>query len=351
MKDDRQPRILISRLSHIGDCILAIPMLNAIRQHYPGALIGWAVERPSVPLLEGHEALDELIVVKRGWLKSPRAVWELRRRLRRHRFDISIDPQCLTKSAVVGWLAGARTRIGFGGADGRELSRSFNNRLVRRTEQHMVDRGLELLRPLGIEHPEVCYRLPVRPEAERAADQLAARLQLIQGFAVINPGAGWQSRLWPTDRYGQVAAYLWNRHRLRSVVAWYGDEEQALAREIVATSSGGAVLAPPTNLVHLAAVLQRARMYLGSDTGPLHLAVAVGTPCVSLHGPTRASQSGPYGPGHRAIQEVYLEGTSRQRRKADNGTMKAISVEAVCRACSELLAERQAAGWGRRQAA
>lgn len=343
MKDDRQPRVLISRLSHIGDCILAIPMLNAIRRHYPKAYIAWVVERPSAPLLDGHQSLDELIVLKRGWLKSPETVWRLRRRLRRLRFDISIDPQCLTKSAVVGWLAGARTRIGFAGEDGRELSRWLNNRLVPRTEPHMVDRGLELLRPLGIEGPEVRYLLPIDTTAEAVAEELANREENRGGFAVINPGAGWQSRLWPAARYGQVGQYLWDQHGLRSVVAWYGDEEHAMAEEIVAASRGRAVLAPPTDLLSLAAVLEKSCMYIGSDTGPLHLAVAVGTKCVSLHGPTRPSQSGPHGPGHRALQEVYLEGTSRERRKADNATMKAISVEAVCQACSELIAENGAA--------
>ncbi|MHB8900624.1 MAG: glycosyltransferase family 9 protein [Thermoguttaceae bacterium] len=350
MKDDRHPRILISRLSHIGDCILAVPMLNALREHYPQALIAWAVERPSVPLLQGHPALDELIVLGRGWLKSPGAVWQLRRRLRKFRFDTTIDPQCLTKSAVVGWLAGAPVRIGFAGDDGRELSRWLNNRLVRRTEQHMVDRGLELLRPLGIERPEIQYRLPIGPAAEATADELARREELRQGFVVINPGAGWQSRLWPPDRYGQVASHLWKEHRLRSIVAWYGQDERLMADQIVAASDGSALAAPPTDLLSLAAVLKRAQIYVGSDTGPLHLAVAVGTRCVSLHGPTRASQSGPHGPGHRALQEVYLEGTSRQRRKADNATMKAIPVEAVAKACSELVAEIQVAPDARRAA-
>jgi len=326
-------------------------MLNAVRRHYPKAFIAWVVERPSAPLLEGHESLDELIVLKRGWLKSPKTVWHLRRRLRRLRFDISIDPQCLTKSAVVGWLAGARTRVGFAGEDGRELSRWLNNRLVVRTEPHMVDRGLELLRPIGIERPKVRYLLPISSTAEAVAAELAELEENRQGFAVINPGAGWPSRLWPPQRYGQVAQYLWDKHMLRSVVAWYGDEERAMGEQIVAASDRRAVLAPPTDLLSLAAVLRRSRMYVGSDTGPLHLAVAVGTQCVSLHGPTRASQSGPHGSGHRALQEVYLEGTSRERRKADNATMKAISVQAVCEACSELMAENQPADVGTRRVA
>lgn len=343
MNDDCQPRVLISRLSHIGDCILAIPMLNAIRRHYPRAFVAWVVERPSAPLLEGHESLDELIVLKRGWLKSPQTVWQLHRRLRRLRFDVSFDPQCLTKSAVVGRLAGARTRVGFAGNDGRELSRWLNNRLVPRTQEHMVDRGLELLSAIGIEQPEVRYLLPIDPTAEAVAVELANREELRQGFAVINPGAGWQSRIWPPERYGEVARYLWHHHTLCSIVAWYGDAERAMAQQIATASDGRAMLAPPTDLLSLAAVLKRARMYIGSDTGPLHLAVAVGTKCVSLHGPTRVSQSGPHGNGHRPLQEVFLEGTSRERRKADNATMKAISVQAVCKACSELIAESRAA--------
>ncbi len=336
---DRQPRVLISRLSHIGDCILAIPILNAIRYHYPEAFIAWVVERPSAPLLAGHESLDELIVVKRGWFKSPKTAWRLRRRLRKLRFDIALDPQGLTKSALVNWLARVPTRIGFAGEEGRELSPWLNNRLVQRTNPHVVDRGLELLRPMGIEEPEVRYLLPIDAVAEAVANKLAGRDELCDGFAVINPGAGWQSRLWPPERYGQVAQYLRAEHTLHSVVAWYGDEERVMAEQIVAASDGAALLAPPTDLLSLAAVLKQARMYVGSDTGPLHLAVAVGTQCVSLHGPTQVSHSGPHGPGHRALQEVYLEGSCRERRRADNATMKAISIQAVCQACSEVIAE------------
>jgi ADP-heptose:LPS heptosyltransferase len=96
--------------------------------------------------------------------------------------------------------------------------------------------------------------------------------------------------------------------------------------------------------LELAALLHRATLFVGSDTGPLHLAAAMGTPCVSLHGPTRKEQCGPFGTGHVAIQEVYLRGSSRQRRRADNATMKAISVEKVCGGCDELLSAQAATG-------
>jgi ADP-heptose:LPS heptosyltransferase len=123
------------------------------------------------------------------------------------------------------------------------------------------------------------------------------------------------------------------------VVVWAGDRERTWAEQIAAGSQGHARLAPATSLMELAALLGRARLVVGSDTGPLHLAAAVGTRCVSLHGPTLAAQSGPYGPGHRALQEVYLEGTSRNRRHADNASMKRITADKACRACDEVLAE------------
>jgi len=336
--DERTPRILITRLSHIGDCILAMPILNALRAHWPHARIDWVVEKPAAPLLEHHAALDELIVLPRGWLKSPSLVWRLRSELRRRRYEVAIDPQSLTKSSVLGWLAGAKTRIGFAGADGRELSRWLNNRRILRTETHMVSRGLELLRPLGIVSPAVEFRVPVGQPAREMAAECVQR-EGIEEFAALNPGAGWDSRLWPMERYGLVAQHLGQRHGLASLVVWAGPRERRWAEQIVSESQGRARLAPPTTLLELAAILERARLFVGSDTGPLHLAVAVGTRCVSLHGPTLAAQSGPYGPGHRALQAVYLEGTSRQRRRADNESMQAIEVASVCQACDEVLAE------------
>jgi len=335
----RPPRILITRLSHIGDCILTLPVLNALRARYPGARIDWVVEKPSAVLLAGHEALDEVFVLRRGWLKSPGTVWSLWRDLRRRRFDVAIDPQSLTKSAVLARLCCARVRIGFAAPDGRELAPWLNNRLVRRTEMHMISRSLELLRPLGIHSPDVSFRLPVGQAARQTADDFLKRHGLSKTFVVINPGAGWDSRLWPPGRYARVAAHLGRQLAVPSVIVWAGDRERAWAEQIVAGSQGHARLAPPTSLLELAALLERATLFVGSDTGPLHLAVAVGTRCVSLHGPTLAAQSGPYGPGHRAIQQVYLEGSSRQRRKADNESMKRITAEQVRQACAQVLAE------------
>ncbi len=261
----------------------------------------------------------------------------LRRRLRGLRFDIAIDLQGLTKSAVAARLSGARRRIGYEGRDGRELSRWLNNVLVPATRTHVVDRNLELLAPLGIANPAVRFDLDDSASDARRAREIVAAERLGERFGVINPGAGWPSKLWPADRYAQVARHLGQRHALRSLVVWAGDQERRWAEQIVAGSAGFAALAPPTSLRELAAVTRMATLFVGSDTGPLHLAVAVGTPSVGLFGPMPAERNGPYGPEHVAVQQVCLTGTSRERRSAGPESMEAISCEDACAACDQIL--------------
>ncbi|HID76527.1 MAG TPA: lipopolysaccharide heptosyltransferase family protein [Planctomycetaceae bacterium] len=334
----RPPRILIVRLSAVGDVILTMPVINALRAAMPDAVLGWVVEQRAAPLLEGHPALDHLIVLPRGWMKSPRIVLGLRRRLRALRFDITVDPQSLTKSALVAWLSGARRRIGFGDDKGRELSQYLNTELVSTELDHVVDCHLALLRPLGVARPKVEFRVPEKPEDRTAADAVVRQHGLESGYAVINVGAGWPSRIWPADRFGRVARHLGERHGLASLVVWAGPKERDLAEQTVSSSGGYAVLAPPTSLAQLATLLRRAVLCLSGDTGPLHLAVAVGTRCVSLHGPTWAKRSGPYGPGHIAVQQAALDsGLDRRRKRCSAWLMEAITVERVCEACDQLL--------------
>jgi len=122
---ERSPRILIVRVSAIGDVIHGIPVLCALREAYPSAFLAWVAEGTAGDVLEGHPALDELVRVRRRWWKSPSDVWRMRQRLRQLKFDVAIDLQCLTKSAITAWLSGAPRRIGKTGVEGRELSQWF----------------------------------------------------------------------------------------------------------------------------------------------------------------------------------------------------------------------------------
>ena len=154
-------------------------------------------------------------------------------------------------------------------------------------------------------------------------------------------GAGWASRRWPIDRYAELARYLGERYHLRSVVAWAGSEERQWADQVIVSAGGFAHMAPPTSLSELARLCRRATFFVGNDTGPMHLAVALGTPCVSLHGPTNALRNGPYGDDHIALQRVLLTGGSRERRGADNSSMQAISLAEVCAACDTLITPQE----------
>ena len=133
--------------------------------------------------------------------------------------------------------------------------------------------------------------------------------------------------------------HLGETHRLPTVVVWGGDRERRWAQEIVDASAGYATLAPPTSLPELAALTQRGRIFVSSDTGPLHMAVAVGTPSVGLYGATRPADCGPYGAPHVAVQVRYQAGSRKQRRKASNACMREISAEMVCRHCDQVLAK------------
>jgi heptosyltransferase I len=330
-------RILIVRLSAIGDAMHAVPVLNALRDALPGAFLAWVVEGRTADLLRGHRALDELIALPRGWLKSPRTVLDLRHRLRALRFDTTIDLQGLSKSAIAAWLSGARRRIGLAGKDGREISRLLNNELVAPTRTHITERSLELLAPLGITDPEVRFDLPENPADAFIAGKILASHHISAPFAVINPGASWLSKRWPPERFAAVARHLGQSRGLGSLVVWAGDEERGWAEQIVTGSAGHATLAPPTSLGELAAIVRRAAIFVGSDTGPLHVAAAVGTPCVGLFGPMPSERNGPYGPQHITVQKMRLTGRGRDRRAAGPESMEAISVEHVTEACDQVL--------------
>lgn len=338
-----QPRILIARLSHIGDCVLTLPMVAELRRAFPQAHIVWAMESPSYKLLGNVPWIDEFIAVPRRWLKSLSAIRSMRKLLAAHRFDVAVDPQSILKSGMLARLSGARTRLGFRGIHGREMTPWLNNVLVEPTQSHLLDRSLELIRPLV---PDVAYRethLPVVPTAARAMQQWAtAKLRETPSaemplFAVINPGASWPSKRWELDRFAQVASDIWRATGLISVLTWAGDEEWQMAKTIHKLAPQATRPAPPTSLPELAALTQLATVFIGCDTGPMHIAAAVGTPCVGLYGPTRPGDSGAYGKQHIALQAAYQAGSCRERRRGGNDAMRKIEAAAVSRAALSVI--------------
>ncbi len=330
------PRILITRLSHIGDCLLTLPLAVELRRQYPDCHLAWLTEPAAEPLLRLHPDIDEVFVAPRGWLLQWKTASRLRRTLRERKFDLTFDPQGLLKSSSAAYLSGARRRVGFTGEFGREGSTFLNNRLVLPRSSHLVDRTLELLDSIPL--PRTCgpvdLHLPLCNVALQKMQPLLATLS--NRFVVLNPGGNWPSKRWSMQNFAALAERIRLDLGLIPLVVWGGAEESAMADEIVAASFGAASKAPPTSLRELAVILSAAECFVGGDTGPLHLAEASGTHCVALHGPTRPEDSGVYGPQHISIQRHYQQGTRRQRRNGTNWAMQAITVDEVFEAICSL---------------
>lgn len=328
--------IAIVKLSALGDVVHATPVAEALAEAFPAARLTWVVERRAAALLRDHPRLADIITLDtRAWrrVRSPsatvalaRTLRELRERLRAARFDVALDLQGLLKSGVVTAATGAPLRIGFAAGFRRErLGGLFINRRVTppSSARHVVDQYLALLAPLGVTAPRVVFRLPAREAAEGRVDEFFAETGLKPHgrLVVLNPGAGKAAKRWPVERFADLATRLGRDANARVLVLW-GPGEQTVAQAIAAAP--GAVLAPPTDLDTLIAVVRRASIVVAADTGPLHVAAAVGVPCVGLYGPTLAVRNGPYGTGHRTLS-------------APDRRMTSIEVPAVLSAVRELL--------------
>ena len=321
--------IVIIKLSAIGYVLHGVPAAVALKRAFPEARIGWAVEGRAADVLAGHPAIDHLFRLPRGWLKSPAAVLAFRRQLRAFAPDVAIDMQGLLKSGIASWLSAARMRIGFARPFSRERAwLAYTNR-VRPAATHVVDRNCDLLVPLGVREIRPQFAMPCWPVSRERVRGWLEGLRFSEQPVVINPGAGWTSKLWPAERFAAVARQLHERHRLRSLVVWGGGVERAAAERIVAESQGAAVMAPDTSLQDLGELFRRSRMVISSDTGPLHLAAAVGTPCVGLFGPVPAERNGPYGPQHLCIEPPAASRPIWADRKTDTVSMAAIEVDRV----------------------
>jgi heptosyltransferase-1 len=281
-------RFLLVRLGSLGDVIHAIPTAAALRARFPEARIDWLVDPRYVPLLEMVRGLDSPIPM------NPRRVGQTAatvRDLRRVGYTAVIDLQGLLKSALLARAVGAERTIGFAGAHLRERTAGpFYTHRVAPGAAHVIFKNLALLEPLGGRDMRAAFPLDI-PHSP-ASDDARARVNG-ESYALINPGAAWPNKRWPPDRFAALAALIRERFGLRSLVLW-GPGEERLAGEVARDSNGSAVLAPATSITDLFSVARHARLVVSGDTGPLHIAGAVGTPLVALFGPTRAERNGPW---------------------------------------------------------
>lgn len=321
-------RILLIKPSSLGDIIHALPVLAALRDAYPQAHIAWLVSTGFAPLLEGHPLLNEVIPFDRRrfgrMLQNPRAMVEFLaflRGLRRRRFDLVLDLQGLVRSGFLAWASGARRRIG--PADARELAWMFYTRRVDAAAPglHAVERNLAVAEALQLRVRSPRFPLGLRPEERAAAD---AKLAAASGgrdprsFIAALPGARWASKLWPTEHWAALLDLL-AADGEPPVVLLGGPDDRTRADAIRSgTRTAPIDLVGRTSLRELLALLARADRVVCQDSGPMHMAAALGRPLAAIFGPTDPVRTGPYAQEVRVVRRP-LDCAPCQRRTCPLG--------------------------------
>lgn len=367
-------KILIIKLSAIGDVIHTLPTLGALRRLYPTAEITWVVEEAAADLLAGHPDLDRVLVSRRkSWIKTLRrgriaatltdfrAFW---RDLRRHPYDLVIDAHGLLKSAVIVAVSGGRRKLGYDSLqEGSGLF--YGEKIPENLNKHAVDRYLDFPHylagePEGGKGPPAPaeFRIAVgESQRHRIATLLKDHAKILsqtgeqqpnfsaeQGentvpyrFVAVNPVAFWETKLWVEEKFAELCDRI--RAELGMGVILTGEKAAPLEKILSAMKTPAVNLGGQTTLRELACLYRQAALVITTDSGPMHLAAAMGTPVVALFGPTDPARTGPYGDGHRVIRGALPCMPCFRRRCDDPRCMREITVETVLTAVKESLNE------------
>jgi lipopolysaccharide heptosyltransferase I len=334
-------RLLVVRLGSLGDLVHTLPAVAAIRRAHPAATIDWLVDAVHREFLSLVPVLSSTVTLAAPTMTAWMAA---RRQLRANRYDAAIDFQGLLKSAALARLSGATRAIGFARPALREPAAAlfYTERHPVGEGRHVIAKNLQLATAVGAA-PDAPIEFPLR-----VSDSLplkALKAGGLERYALLNCGAAWPNKRWPPARFGRVAAWLAERHGLASVVLW-GPGEAAIADEVVANAQGAALRAPQTSLSDLVALCREAALMVSGDTGPTHIAGAVGTPIVALFGPTSADRNGPWAPADVSLSrfehcDCHYE--RRCRRGADGWCLADITEQVVEAAIDARLGTRPAA--------
>jgi heptosyltransferase-1 len=331
-------KVLIVRLGALGDIVHAIPVAAALRRAWPAARIDWLVSPRHREILELVPVLDRRVLFEdRSWLSTIR-------QLRRERYDAALDLQGLIKSAAISRSAGAGRTVGFDRKYAREsmASRFYTEAYdpggagiyARSETRHVVRINLGLLERLGIR--DAAIEFPIAIVRSAVADRL--RAEAGGRYAILNPGAAWPNKRWPPERLAALARALRARQQLASVVVW-GPGERGLAEQVVAGADGAAILSPTTTIADVVALARGAAVMVSGDTGPTHIASAVGTPLVGIYGPTRPERNGPWLPDDETVSRATICECHHLREcRRDRMCLLDIEVEEVLAAAERRLA-------------
>jgi heptosyltransferase-1 len=344
-------RVLIVKMSALGDVVHALPVLDYLHRTVQGIEIDWVVEESFAPLLTGNPLVASLHLVRfKAWRRMPlstvtwREINQLRMQLSERAYDIVFDLQGNSKSGIITWLTGSPRRYGFDRDGVREALNVYcttNQIPLRRQDHHITDRSLRLVSvPFGKDYGGLALTADIYTSAE---DDAAAELflaTLSDGLVfLIHYGTTWKTKLWHAAGWIELGRHLLHRFPEATILlSWGGEAEQAIAQQIAAGIGGQARLLPQLSLKGFAAMLKKVDLVLGGDTGPIHMAATVGTPTVSLFRATDGRRNGPRGESHRLVQ-APLPCTCCLKKECDQdqSCRQSITAEMVLEQCLDLL--------------
>ena len=343
-------KILIIKLSSIGDVIHTLPVLSAVRQALPKAEISWVVEKSSAEILRGNPLINKLIEVDTKSLRKKDAFGknfslarESLRQLRSTKYDLTLDFQGLFKSAAIAKLARAKRRVGFAKESLREPGSRF---LLTETfsvepKTNVIVKNLSLAeKALKISVPDKNFEFPIFTDEKHKSEAEEIIAQADKKFAILNPATSWVTKLWSAEKYGQLADKLWEENGLVSVITT-APNEKSLANKVLNSSKSGKIISSTPSLKGFYELAKRAQVYVGGDTGPMFLAVAAETPIVGIFGPTEWWSNG--SPNKEDISVERTDIGCRincHRRTCSNWICLDIDVETVFQAVQRRLSHK-----------
>lgn len=337
MKDYK--RILIVKMSSLGDVIHALPTLYAIRQNWPKAHITWAVHEQFSGPLPGKPWIDDIVLIDKKKLKSLGYLWYLRKVLHSRNFDMCLDLQCLAKSAIVAALSGAKEKYGYW--ELREGSQLINKALVGPHKYgHVIERYLDTVRALGGDVREVEFPVKESPVAAAScvSKLMAAGLPEGHDYVVMAPGARWAVKEWPIGHFGELAKRLVEAKQYVVLIGAAGDSAKAQAIKDLVKSEAVLDMTGKTSLEELIELIRGSKLFISADTGPLHIANALKRPLIGLYGTTSPERTGPYGGDYvHCIVSPTSKATPENPLIDDPSCMAQISVDQVWDTAKALL--------------
>ena len=337
-------KILLIQFGTIRDVIRTLPIINILRFHHPHAKIAWLAAPEMIDFLNSYDIADWLMLAKPGWYKKIAEIQALRKRLHSFEPDLCLDLQGDVTSGLALKLSGCRKRVSINGTRGGFFGKVKNTQ----PSEYQLEQHRQLLDRLNVTGVSINHALPEIPGESRSIGGIVRELDLeITPFAMLGIGVQSNSTFWEIDRYIQVAEHLGHTLNLPTVVTWQGERERRIAEKVVAESGEMVMLAPVLSAIQFAALARRTLIYVGGDNDFLHIAAAVGPPCIAVFCGDYSRRDTPYCSNFQMIRARTGE-TRRNRSGVDAGNDPiridnyTYDVIQVCNACDDILQPRRA---------